>query len=286
MLILFGACLGAEAISAENNESLCEEDQESCIRIGEWSFAVSVGIGIRSNPLFESDNVPLVILPEISYYADNFFIENLDIGYTLIDTESTSVNLIATPSYDSVFFNRWDPLNIFVNLESNFATIGDSGLPTPDSGAVTQINPDELSKRKFSYLGGIEAATEFENSLLQFSLLNDLTNTHSGKEVRFAYAYRFNQKFSSTIGFTWKDKKLTDYYYGVDPNEIADTGDAYNAEASFNPFIRVSFNTQPVAGDSWRISFEYQKLGSQISKSPIAEDDYVVTFYVGKTFRF
>ncbi len=272
-------------ISASNDQQQsCDESTSQCVETGKWRFSVSLGIGLRSNPLIESNNIPLVILPEFSYYGDRFFIENLDVGYTLFDYSDSSVNLIATPNFDSVFFNRWDPGNLFVNLSS----ISDGSISTPDQTEdnFTQINPGELSKRKFSYLAGIEYNQDFEDSLLQISLLNDVTGTHSGKEIRFAYTYSFSQPFSTTLGFTWKDKKLTDYYYGVDLDEIVDDRGAYQPNASFNPFLRISLNSKTSNNDNWRFSLEYQKLDSQITNSPISSDDYVVTFYVGKRFSF
>lgn len=270
---------------ALDHRGSCENKSSQCIETGQLNFALSIGIGLRTNPLFESDDIPLIILPEISYYSDNFFIENLDIGYTLVDTPTTSFSLIATPSFDSLFFSRWDPGNILVDLSSYTQ---EAPITVTDSveDNQTQINPDEVFDRKFTYLAGVEYSTEFENSQLQLSLLSDITKTHYGKEIRFAYAYKFSQTFSTTLGFTWKDEKLTDYYYGLSPNEVVDDRGVYQASASFNPFIRFSFNTQINNDNNWRLSLEYQKLSNQISNSPIVDDNYVVTFFVGKKFRF
>ena len=282
-ILLCSSFAGANDQTTQQTQ-FCDDIHNQCVESGQWNFSISIGLGLRTNPLFESNNIPLVILPEFSYYGDRFFIDNLDIGYTVFDTEKSNLNLIATPSFDSVFFNRWDPGNLFVNLASNAG----NSFTTPDQSEdnFTQINPDELSKRKFSYLAGLEYSQDFKNGLLQISLLKDITDTHSGKEIRFAYAYSFSHSFSTTLGFTWKDKNMTDYYYGVNPDEIIDDRGAYQASASFNPFVRVSFNTETGNNDSWRYSLEYQKTDSQITKSPIVNDDYVVTFFVGKRFRF
>ena len=277
--------LFAHSIQA-NEDDLCDKQNQQCVETGKWNFGLSLGLGVRTNPLFESSNIPLVILPEFSYYGDKFFIENLDIGYTLFDSAERSLNLIATPSYDSVFFNRWDPGNLLVDL-SALSSEGIVGIGNSVIDNSTHIDPKELSNRDFSYLGGLEFSQVFQKGQIQLSLLQDISNTHSGKEIRFAYAYSFSRQLKTTLGLTWKDKNLTDYYYGVDENEIVDDRGAYQADASFNPFIRISFNTKADgSGDSWRLSFEYQKLDQQISQSPISVDDYVMTFYAGKRFQF
>lgn len=273
------------AFAEEQERSLsCDESVENCVEIGKWNIAVSIGIGLRSNPLVDSDNIPLVLLPEFSYYSDNFFIENLDIGYTLFDSPVYSFNLLATPSYDGVFFNRWDPGNLLVNLTSNIAAAPIQVMDQTQEDRFTQINPSELSTRKFSYLGGFEYSMNYKNNLLQLSLLADISDTHSGNEVRAAYAYAFSRNLKATVGFTWKDSKMADYYYGVDDREIVDDRGSYDAGSSINPFIRISFDQRLKNKDDWRFSFEYQKLDRQLTNSPIVNDDYVVTFFVGKRF--
>jgi len=281
-LILFALPTNAQD-DGESQE--CFQEDTQCVEEGQWNFAVSFGLGLRTNPLSKSSNIPLLILPEISYYQGNFFIENLDFGYRLMDTNDASVTLIATPSYDSVFFNRWDPGNLLVNL-SSFGGVSSPTFDGTEQDITTQINSDELNNRKFSYLGGFEYNMKFDDNLLQLTALTDLTNTHSGKEIRFAWAHSFNSIVSSTLGLTWKDKKLSNYYYGVEPDEIIDDRGAYDAGASVSPFVRITLNNPTSDNNSWRLSLEYQKLGKQIARSPILEDDYVVTFYVGKRFGF
>lgn len=83
-----------------------------CVAIGQWQFSVGVGAGLRLNPLTEGDDTPLIILPEVSYYGRRFFLRNFEVGFTLVETEQHQLNLVATPSYDQMYFNRWDPLNL------------------------------------------------------------------------------------------------------------------------------------------------------------------------------
>lgn len=79
--------------------------------IGQWQFNVGLGAGFRTHPLVEQDDTPLVVLPELSYYGERFFINNLEFGFTLTDRERHQLNLVAVPSYDQRYFHRWDPLN-------------------------------------------------------------------------------------------------------------------------------------------------------------------------------
>lgn len=282
MLITLG--VNSNHLKAQNN---CETKEalkiENCVASGEWHFGVSVGIGLRTNPLNNSDNIPLVFLPQFSYYGDNFFIENLDFGYNLIDSKASQLNILATPNYDSVFFNRWDPSNIFVDIRAN-TNIQATGITTQEDN-LTEIDPKEVSKRKFSYLGGFEYSYSWQKSYLQFSLLTDISGIHSGSEARFAYQYKLNPYFSTTLGFTWKDQALTDYFYGIKNNEVIDNRGAYQASSSISPFVRLTMKTSE-RKDSWRVSLELQKLDTSISESPLLKDDMIITFFVGKTFNW
>jgi MipA family protein len=279
--------LGLQNTSVSAKESCESPQKENCVEQDTFHLGLSIGLGLVSNPLNQSDNIPLVLLPSVSYYSGNFFLENLDFGYTLYDTEQSSLSILASPSYDSVFFNRWDPGNIFVELGAS--AVDGSGNPsiapsTPDR--ETQINPDELSTRKFSYLGGLEYSFEWPNQLIQVTALRDVSGVHSGSEVRFAYQYQATENIRTTAGFTWKDKNLTDYYYGIDEEEIIDNRASYQAQSSLSPFFRATYRTSLGDGDSLRVSFQYQKLASQISDSPVVADDYVLTFFAGRTFSF
>ncbi|TQV86898.1 MipA/OmpV family protein [Aliikangiella coralliicola] len=268
-------------------EEPCQKESDDCTAVDTWAFGVATGLGIRTNPLVDGDDIPLVILPSISYYGDNFFINNLDFGYTFHQSEEWMFSLLATPSYDRVFFERWDVGNILVNLSATDVGLtagGDTGDPRDN---LTEITGYELKDRKFSILGGLEISKLLEQGEIQFNILSDLSDIHSGNEVRFAWTRPiFNRQWQSTIGFTWKDKAMTDYYYGVDADEIVDNRAAYQAKDSFSPFIRIAWKQQSTDGDFWRFGLEYQKLDSSISDSPIVDKDYVITLFFGKQFNF
>ncbi len=283
-LALLLASINQASFAAEPCQS---EQKGNCIEENTLHLGLSIGLGLVSNPLNQSDNIPLVLLPSVSFYSGDFFLENLDFGYNLYNSDHASLSMIASPSYDSVFFDRWDPGNIFVELGAGLSdSAGNPNIAPSTPDRETVISPDELSTRKFSYLGGLEYSLEFNNQLIQIAALSDITDVHSGNEIRFAYQYQATTNIRTTAGFTWKDKNLTDYYYGVDENEIIDNRATYQAQSSISPFIRATYRSKLGDGDSLRVSLQYQKLDSQISQSPVVADDYVITFFAGRTFSF
>lgn len=82
-----------------------------CVAVGQWQFNLGLGLGMRQNPLEHKSDTPLIVLPEISYYGQRFFFKNLEFGFTLFENRRHQFHLLATPSIDQMYFNRWDPLN-------------------------------------------------------------------------------------------------------------------------------------------------------------------------------
>ena len=95
----------------------CESSAEGCVEIGKWQVAVAVGVGVRTNPVIDNDDIPLYVIPQISYNGERVFLQNLDLGYILFEDDTRQFNLLLTPSYDQVFFRRWD-VNNFVLSEN------------------------------------------------------------------------------------------------------------------------------------------------------------------------
>jgi len=277
----------------ESEENLDNAIQQDCVEIGQWQIGFSAGLGARTNPLIDGDNIPLIFLPSISYYGESFFINNLDVGYTLHESNEWTVNLLTTPALDRIYFERWDVGNFFVDLSSSFSPPSDSG----DSGSggnsgnednLAEVSSFDLKDRKVSWMGGLEFYRQSESgSLFQLSILKDILNVHSGTEARFAWSIPLgNESWSTTLGFTWKDQKMADYYYGLEENEITDDRAAYSAKSSFNPFIRLSWLENTNANSAWRFSMEYQKFGKGIGNSPILDSDSTWTIFVGKQYNF
>src|SRR5262245_60093746 len=111
---VFLSLLATASCSVAAAQDKCEAPSPDCVVVGDWSFTISLGAGGRTNPIDGNSDIPLVAIPQVSYYGKRFFLENLDLGFTLHETDANMFNLVATPGYDRVFFYRNDLQNIFV----------------------------------------------------------------------------------------------------------------------------------------------------------------------------
>ena len=112
-------------------EEGCAASSDECVPVGGWSLSVALGAGVRTNPVVHAKDIPLIVVPQFSYYGKRFFIDNLDPGFTLFEGETNTVSLIASPGYDRVFFYRSDLQNIFIGGTTSVAggkrPVGDTG---------------------------------------------------------------------------------------------------------------------------------------------------------------
>lgn len=255
--------LRAAAVEAQTP---CTSATPDCAVIGKLDFHLSLGYGTRTNPIEGASDIPLIVVPHLSYYGKRFFLEDLELGYTLYEDPGNTINLIATPGYDRVFFVRDDLQNFFVGATT-------TGTAHSQLRSV-RVDPDT------TYLAGPEWHFDYRGIAGQLNALYEVTGEHDGYEVRGAVSVPLVEGRSSlhlSGGFTWKSAAAVDYYYGV-PS-------VYEPGSAFNPFIKLGY-VQPLAR-RWtvRVFAHYERLGGAIADSPIVTDDRVVTVFAGVDFQ-
>jgi MipA family protein len=247
----------------------CDADSPDCVVVGKWNVSLALGAGVRSNPLVHGQDLPLVVVPQFSYYGKRFYIDNLDVGFTAVDGVTNTLSLIASPGYDRIFFYRSDLQNIFVNVES------------PVGGSNPPPVPFPSRHRPITYLAGPEWTFKFHGITGQFDALREVTGHNHGEEVRGAIKIPFIQStgaFSATVGLTWQSAAIVNYYYGA-PG-------IYESGSALRPFLKLGY-TRPL-GPGWRLETiaQYEHLPNAIADSPIVAHDYVVTCFLGFVHAF
>jgi len=254
------------------------------VAVGSWSFALSLGAGVRTNPVVHQSDIPLIVVPQFSYYGKRFFIDNLDAGVTLLDGGAATLSLVATPGYDRVFFYRSDLQNIFVG---GFPTLSGQ-TPSGSGNSVESTQPAGRAQRfpararAVTYLAGPEWTFKYHSISGQLDLLHEITGRDHGDEIRAALgmplAALAHGPLSANIGITWKSAGIVNYYYGA-PG-------IYDAGAVLDPFLKLAY-VHPLGG-KWKFTafVECERLGNAIANSPIVNARYVTTTFVGTTYVF
>jgi outer membrane protein len=276
LLLILAGIAQAQAATTDDD---CEASSSECVAVGKWNFSVALGAGVRSNPLVTGKNIPLVVIPQFSYYGKRFFIDDLDLGFTLAENTTNTFSLVGSPGYDRVFFYRSDLQNIFIGLPGN------PGLGTFVNRPVPRNTPNAVQfparPRRITYLAGPEWTFKLSGVSGQLDVLHDITDQNNGTEIRAALGIPLVESTGSltaNVGVTWKSAAIVNYYYG--------SAGIYEAGSALNPFIQLGY-TLPLAG-KWRFSAfaEYERLGNAIANSPIVEERYVATAFVGAIYTF
>src|SRR5687767_9466863 len=110
-LLALAAAVGSPSAAAQ---APCKAASPDCVAVGDLDVSLSVGAGTRTNPVAGRSDIPLFVLPQVSYYGKHFFLESLEPGVTLYESDAHTFNLIATPGFDRVFFSRKDLQNVIV----------------------------------------------------------------------------------------------------------------------------------------------------------------------------
>ena len=268
---------GVGQVYAAADDDECKGPSQDCVAVGRWNFSVGLGAGIRTNPLVGGKDIPLVVVPQFSYYGKRFFIDNLDFGFTVAERGGNTFSLIATPGYDRVYFYRTDLQNFFIGFPNVFEPSSPT-LVTAGAAGATKVPPPAP---RITYLAGPEWTFKYGRVSGQLDLLRDATGQNSGDEIRGALGMPLLESkgtLSANMGFTWKSAATVNYYYQVPI--------LYSGSAAFSPFVRLGY-TLPLKG-KWRFNAfaEYERLGNGIANSPIVAEHGVATAFVGSIYTF
>ena len=225
-MALLACSLALTSLAAHAQE--CSEKSSDCMEVGKWSVSVALGLGMRSNPVRDGDDLPVFLLPSISYYSERFFFETDTLGFTFVENENHMANVITTLSYDQMFFRDWSVGNFslgpsggasgFTPDSGGPVTSPDTGDPivvpgtddpdaipdegTPSSwddrdvisGPAEDNTADEIfintDDRKTALLGGFEYLYFHGPIDIQVQALRDISNVHDGIEIRVAGALK------------------------------------------------------------------------------------------------
>lgn len=284
------------------------------MEVGKWQVGVGLGLGLRTNPLVDSKGIPIVILPQVSYYGKKAFLDNLVLGWTFLDNRSHSLSAITTIGFDQVYFNRSNignfalegggPSVSYVGVEdtgtsTSSATLGrepGEGAEGPSDGqqgaldgSAERINVDELSHRSTALYAGVEYGAYMGHLMVQLQVLQDISSVHNGQELRIAGVFDIPAKRSRvdlSLGVTWQSAENIDYYYGVNDGELESSEVTYEADSGGSPFVKINWS-RPVS-KKWSLgaSLHYKYLATSIRNSPIVEDASVATLFFGANYKF
>ena len=262
------------------------------------NLAVALGYGVRSNPLNFSDDRNLFLVPDIAWYGENWYLDNLEVGYQWSYTQSFAFETLVTLNTSNRHFQD-DHGSSFL-LDGEFATgngsaggnVGWEIPPTaenPAPPATLSLSPADVQDRDFAVDVGVRAHWYTDRSEWTLALLRDISDVYGGTRAAVGYRKPWSLgpwKLLSSAELEWRSAELLNYYYGVDDGDVADPRYHYTPGSGLFANIKLTASRPITTNWRWLLHLSYQRLPSAMTASPLVAKDYTVTTFAGVTYQF
>jgi len=277
----------------------CSED-ETCIEKSSWHFGIALGIGVKTNPLVDGDDIPLVILPDIAWYAEKAYFDNGELGYQWISQPKFAFETFLTLDRESAFFSFLHPANILAPSQGVSGSTSDSSVspefsgpsdPTDEGMQNNQrsLSIDEIASRKWAVNGGFRGHYFSTVGEWQLALLQDISNVHKGQLVALQYRRKWlwrDLKMRLRLGTDWKSAALLDYYYGVSKRDTTLTEYYFNGKSGWQTYLSIDVQKPINENWSWLAKMSYRRLPNSLTDSPLIEENNIRNVFLGVAYRF
>jgi outer membrane protein len=249
--VIFGIVLGLAALGARAEET----PQEGQLKNAEWF--VGAGAIVVSKP-HAGVEAKTYAIPLFGYEGERLYLRGIVGGYRLFKGERWSLGPVLRPRFE--------------------------GYDAADSTTLAG-----MKDRDASLDAGAEWSWRADWGLIGVSLVTDVLGKHHGQELELSYTALFPYagfEFVPSAALRWRSSNLVDYYYGVRAEEAAAGRPAYEPDDTITPLARLMVRRK--LSEKWSAlgAVQYEWFGSEITDSPIVEDDYIVSFMLGLTYTF
>lgn len=276
-------------------------DETECVPVDTWQVGLAIGVGVKSNPLVDGDNIPLILLPDIAYYGESWYWDNTEVGYQWTASSSFSFETFVSANAERAFFSFADISNILSPSSLGSLALPENGLSsTIDVEMPETINPgdtfptepvsvDDIADRDWAVDMGFRLHWLLAQSEWTLSLKTDVSKVHKGNQLRLAYQYFWQLdklRIKTSVFADWKSSNLIDYYYGVDERDGVLPFSFYDGKAGWQPGVQISLSRE--INDSWNfIAFaSHQRFHKGMYRSPLVHEKHTSSIFVGAVYRF
>jgi outer membrane protein len=256
---------------------------EQHIAIKQWHLSLNTGVGVITNPLHGGDNIPLILIPRVAFYAEQWFFDNGRLGYSFIQSPTHHLNMVSELNTESRFFIDWHLNNIFT-AQNN--ALNSQRVEHANTLPAKYANINDIHTRHVALDAGIAYHYVSEGHVLSAQALHDVTRVYRG--FRGALQWQFHAQISKltlkpTLGINYKSAQLNNYFYGLNAGETQfgkiDVG------SSWQPYAKINARWPLNKANSLRFHAAYYDY-SAMDGSPLFERTYSMTVFIGLEHTF
>ena len=244
-----------------------------------WRLGAAFGYGQRTNPLIQSDDIPVLVDLDIAWFGKRWFFDNGDLGFTMHEGARSTTSLVARVNSDRMFFAKTNTRYVQLGYAAN-------GVPPAQLINPAPVEPPD---RDYAIELGVESLIDGDWGAATLRAFHDVSGTHRGYELAAYYSRRFTTgrfSFEPTVGASYKSDRLNNYYWGVHPDEASIALPEYHAGAGLNFEGGLVANYYFSRNLRFAMSVNYERLSDEIVGSPLTEENHVLAYFSGLAWTF
>ncbi|MCH8536849.1 MAG: MipA/OmpV family protein [Alkalimonas sp.] len=259
---------------------------ERYIDASSWQLGLAVGLGQSSTPLHGAKALPLLLMPDVSYYGNYVFFDNGVLGVSTPLDPQWTLSLVSRLNPEKGYFYRWHISSINV-IDQSFQY-----MPTvsqePRNQQQTEVSVDEVSRRPTALDGGMQLNGNFDRWSLRLNAWTDISGQHHGHQLTAVASWYRQSAYGHwrwSTGLHWKSEQLMNRYYGISVDEAPQL-QRYQGKASWQPQVEMAWSLPISSGWSVMAFYRYRWLDHAMTRSPLVKHNYVHSWFIGWSYRF
>ncbi|MFY8274585.1 MipA/OmpV family protein [Pseudoalteromonas sp. SSDWG2] len=275
--------------------TLATEEDAYSVSSG-WQLGLGAGYGKLDNPLAQSEDIPLYIIPQIELFYGDFAFTNFELSWTPYTSEHHQVSVVTKMNRDGLYFIDDLATSSFI---SSLTTAKPPNSPRPGGYTGNSSNTVKRSKRvgdmtqipdrKISVMGGMQYLFDWHSWRVSAGFFSELTNYYSGQQGNISLSKLYSIRehlFVLSAQMQYQSNELTRYYYGSHRDEASVGFSIYQPKHAFNASMQITYQYQ--INEQWRVisDLKWQRLDSEIGDSPLVADRHLLSYYAGVAWSF
>ena len=279
------------SIPANSEQTLVCDEDASCIAENSWKIGIAIGLGGRTNPLVDGDTIPLLIVPDIAYYAESAYFDNGELGWQLLPSPTTSIEFFVAPNFEQANFSFWHTANLLApsSLNENSPDPGADGSEPPIGEQPDWISVDDIASRDWAFDAGFRWQWYSDNHHFSVSVAHDASKVYEDAHASIKYQYLTQLKgwhIRISPFLKWYSDGLTDYYYGISERDTQSGEFIYTASGGLQYGLSLYAAYKINANWHGLVRANLTQLHSGMTDSPLVEDNSIYTAFAGFAYRF
>ena len=245
---------------ADNGEILTVNEEKDLPLIG---GELTIGVGVRAEQeIYRGMDSEIQPVPFLRY-------ENGPFELQAYDGIGASLNVLQTDHF---------AVSVFGSLDLK------EGYDPDDSDFLEGM--DELDTL---YGAGVAFEAGYGGWEAELSFHQDLSGEHDGQEVELGLGYRWwmlGFEWRPKVSVTWMSEDMVDYFYGVSAREARADRPVYSPGSAFEVGAQLLIERPFWERFTWVGMVEIATFDSEITDSPLVDEDYEFEAVVGVTYSF